>query len=281
MSSSSTSRRLPARRRRRRSGGGPSGRRRRPARPSRSATRRRRRPATRDLGRPRPGCRRRARRSRAGVGGGRARRRGRRRSEGQALARRPPAGRWPASGSVVRPSRSLDGPTRPPAAPVTNALAPDGIVPSCFGPALVVDAGFARAKRALAGAVSVPSGLTVQPRGPRGRRRRRRSAPSRTAVPQDGQRTPGALHQVQDGLLVPPGLGRDQRIVGVVLDRHLEGVGEDPVDAVLVVARRPGADVQVARLLGLVAVRRGHVLADRRQRGVVLRRHVAGTLVIV
>ena len=126
----------------------------------------------------------------------------------------------------------------PAGAPVTNALAPERTVPSCFGPALVVDAGFAadeaRVGRRRVGAVRVAGpaagDLEVVVEGA--------AAGDAHRGAQDGQRTRGAFHQVQHRLLVPPGLGRDHRVVGVVLDRHLEGVGEDPVDAVLVVARR-------------------------------------------
>ena len=66
-----------------------------------------------------------------------------------------------------------------------------------------------------AGAVSVPSGFDRSSRGrPRGRRRTRRSARVRRVAPEHGQRTPRPLDQVQDGLPVAPGLGRDQRVFG-------------------------------------------------------------------
>src|SRR6476661_10917918 len=91
---------------------------------------------------------------------------------------------------------------------------------------------------------------------------------------QHGQRTPGTLEEVENRLLVPTGLARDERIVRVGPDRQLEGVREDPVQAVLVVAGRAGADVQVARLFRLVAVGRGHPPADEGERLVVGHGHV-------
>ncbi len=86
----------------------------------------------------------------------------------------------------------------------------------------------------------------------------------------------GLLHEVEDRLAVAPGLRGDPRVVGVVLDRQLEGVGEDPVAPVLVVVGRPRGDVQVARLLGPVAVRGGHVPSEPGHRRMVLDGHVAG-----
>src|SRR6187455_1793362 len=64
----------------------------------------------------------------------------------------------------VRPSRSLAFALVPAAAPVTRALDPDVVVPSCFAPAQLVAAGLLFMKRPFAGAVSVPSGFTIQPR---------------------------------------------------------------------------------------------------------------------
>src|SRR5215203_170339 len=92
----------------------------------------------------------------------------------------------------VRPSRSFADAVGPAAAPVTKALAPDLTVPSCFGPALVVEEGFARAKRALAGAVSVPSGSPTQPRdtsrsSSKAPQRAARTAAPRTASGQDAR----------------------------------------------------------------------------------------------
>src|SRR5688572_25165368 len=65
----------------------------------------------------------------------------------------------------VRPSRSPAPAEAPAAAPVTNARAPEGTEPSCFGPSALVEAGSERANApaALVVAVSVPSGFVVQP----------------------------------------------------------------------------------------------------------------------
>ena len=145
-------------------------------------------------------------------------------------------------------------------------------MPRCFVPDEVVVAGFARTNRPDAGAVSVPSGFDAPPapdfevvveRAATGGAHRRA---------EDAERAPGLLHEPEHRLLVPAGLGRDLRVVRVVRDRQLDGVREDPVGAVLEVARRPGADVQVARLLGPVAVGRGHVLRDLGQRRVIVGR---------
>ena len=66
---------------------------------------------------------------------------------------------------VVSPSRSLVPADEPAASPVTNAARPDGVDDGwSVLPPLVVPDGLPRAKRSDAGAVSVPSGLTVQPR---------------------------------------------------------------------------------------------------------------------
>ncbi len=92
---------------------------------------------------------------------------------------------------------------------------------------------------------------------------------------QDAERTPSPLGEVQDGALVPAGLRCDARVVEIVAVRQLERVGIDPIDAVRVVAGRARGDVQVARLLGSIAVAGGHLLADVDQRVVVGAGHVA------
>ena len=264
MSSSSTSTRLLAPPSVASNRGGPSGRRRHRARSRPSARRRRRRPARPDRrARPRPGSRRPSRRSRGASRTDPTPRCGRRRRRTSAAGRASPAGRSRGERMVVRPSRSLALGVAPARAPVTNAFA-TGAASSraASGRGSIVEAGLARAKpgtgRRGIGPVRVdapaPIDLEVVVEGAAA------GGPDRRA--EHRQRAPGAFHQVEDGLLVPSGLRGDLRVVRVVHDRHLERVREDPVDAVLVVARRPGADVQVARLLGPVAVGRGHVPAD-------------------
>src|SRR4029077_20350260 len=86
------------------------------------------------------------------------------------------------------------------------------------------------------------------------------TAGRRDRRPTDTQGAPGAFHQVQDGFLVPAGLGGDERIVRVVLHRQLECVRERSVHPIQVVTCRAGTDVQVTRLFGPVAVGRCHLL---------------------
>ena len=176
--------------------------------------------------------------------------------------------------TVVSPSRSLAAAALPAAGPVTSAEGPDGTVVGWRrGPPARWRAGLPRDQRAFAGAVSVPSGFAASPGRPPGRRRTPRSG--HRARP---RRAPTAgTTRARRGRARPPCCGRSRsrsssrRVVAV---RQLERVREDAVHPVLVVARGPGADVQVAALLGPVAVGRGHVLADGRQRRVILRRHV-------
>src|SRR3954466_13739080 len=78
-----------------------------------------------------------------------------------------PAGRVMArERAVVRPARAHSPADAPARAPVTNATEPDGTTSDWrTRPPLVAEAwGFARTHRPDAGDVSVPSGLTVQPR---------------------------------------------------------------------------------------------------------------------
>ena len=210
-----------------------------------------------DLEPRRPGCRRPARRSRAGcrpMSSG---------AVGEDVARRSGAGRRPAGRSIaVRSDRSSahrgrwTRPRRPQPRRSRTPWRPIGPFRAASGRRSLSTPGSPGRSARWPAPCRCHRGCRVQPRETS---RSSSKAPQRAIAhrrPEDGQRTGGALHQVQHRLLVPPGLGRDHRVVGVVLDRHLEGVGKDAVDAVLVVARRPGADVQVARLLGLVAVGR-------------------------
>ena len=175
---------------------------------------------------------------------------------------------------VVRPSRSDELGDRPARQPVTNASRPGRRRPELLRPG---------ARRRLGVAPGEPPGRRSGV-GPIGVHRpaagdlevvvERAAAVHPRRRPEDGVDAAGPLHQVQDRLLVPLGLRADHRGLGVVLDRHLERVGEDPVGAVGVVLGRPPGDVQVARLFGLVAVRDGHVPADPEQRVVVGPGHV-------
>ena len=95
----------------------------------------------------------------------------------------------------------------------------------------------------------------------------------------------GTADDLEDGFAVAVRLASDD-LVGRVeavdrrVDRlrwvHLERVHEDPVHAVRPVDLVAVGDVQRARLLRRIAVRRGHALADRDKRCVVVLRHVAG-----
>ena len=101
----------------------------------------------------------------------------------------------------------------PAASPVTNAARPDGVTstagasrrrPSCA-------AGLPRAQRPDAGAVSVPSGLTVQPRPTS---RSSSNAPQRacrTAAPRTDSGHQARSARYRTASLLRAGLGRDQR----------------------------------------------------------------------
>ena len=154
-----------------------------------------------------------------------------RRSAGRAIGlradRRPPV-------EVVRawPRRRPRRRSRTPSSPIASSRA-------ASGRGSTSTPGWPGRTAPLAGAVSVPSGSTVQPAGDL------EVVVERAAA---GDRAPRARGRPADSRdrsirystasLFRPGLRGDQRVVRVVLDRHLEGVGEDPVDAVLVVARR-------------------------------------------
>ena len=175
-----------------------------PARPAhdedrRRACRRRRRA-------PRPGARRRTslvRRGRTSSGTGAS---GRPRSAGRSCG---DVTRRPSAVDVVRRGRRA----RPPS-PVTNAYRPDGTPSGCFRPAaVVVGAGSPRCHGAAV-AVSVPSTFTAQPRLTSRSSSKAPQRAIRTAAPRTASGQDGPLDQVQDGFLVPPGLGRDQRVVG-------------------------------------------------------------------
>ena len=181
---------------------------------------------------------------------------------------------WPAAAGsairaeriVVRPSRSSPsaGSRRPRARSRTRIARTTPVPAGSSCRRRSCRAGSPRANRPAAGAVSVPSGLTAQPRATS---RSSSKAPQRAVAhggPEHRQRAPRPLHQVQHGLLVASGLGGDHRVLRVVDRRHLDRVREDPVAPVL----RSRATCPRSRYRSLacsarVAVRRGHVLADR------------------
>ena len=219
MSSSSTSSEVARRRRPPRTGGGRSDRRRRPSRsmpvrhtPSTSAG------APRDLGTRRPGPVGRARRSPAACRMTSSARRGRTRTR--------KVSRWPApAGSVDR--LRADG---RPAIEVVGVGAgagrgpghkrsrPEAVVPSCFGPGARRRRRVARANRARGGRRVGAVGVDGPAAGDLEVVIEGAAAGRADGGAQDPERAPGALHQGQHGLLVAPGLGRDQRVVGVVHD---------------------------------------------------------------
>ena len=151
-------------------------------------------------------------------------------------------------------------PTCRPAPPVTKAHWPEA-ARRCFGPRALVAAGIERVQRPAV-AVSVPSGLRIQPR---------LSSKSSYSGPQSltaagladrGPRAGRLVDEVQDRGPVAGGLRRDRLVGRVVVAPHrgllggveLEGVREDPVLEVQPVDLVAVGDVQVGRLLGRVAV---------------------------
>ena len=117
---------------------------------------------------------------------------------------------------VVRPSRSFAPADDPAASPVTNAKRPDVTADGWSGtPPLDESLAGCRGRSGPdAGAVSVPSGLTVQPRATSKSSSNAPQRTRRTDAPSTASGHQAALDQPQDGLLVAPGLGRDHRVFG-------------------------------------------------------------------